>query len=66
MESFSIKGKAGIRAQMFNTSEKKLEMDFILEGDSKSTHILNAVSPAWTASFALAEKVEQIMEKKLA
>ena len=43
-------GKPGIRAQLINLVEKKLEMDFIFEGDDKSWHILNAVSPAFTCS----------------
>ena len=28
-------------------------MDFIVEGDARSTHVLNAVSPAWTSSLAV-------------
>ena len=43
-------GKPGIRAQLINLAEKNLEMDFIYEGDEKSFHILNAVSPAFTCS----------------
>lgn len=46
---------AGIRAQLFDTTTKTLEHDFIVEGDSKSTHVLNAVSPGWTSSLAFAE-----------
>src|SRR5262249_29258636 len=37
-------GKPGIRAQLLNTKTRKLEMDFILEGDKESMHVLNAVS----------------------
>ncbi len=29
--------------------------DFLIEGDTNSTHVLNAVSPAFTASFPFAE-----------
>lgn len=29
--------------------KKKLEMDFVLEGDDRSMHILNAISPAFPA-----------------
>ena len=46
---------AGIRAQLFDTTTKALEQDFIVEGDSESTHVLNAVSPGWTSSLAFAE-----------
>lgn len=48
-------GKVGIRAQLLNIKNSSLVSDFIIEGDSNSTHILNAVSPAFTASFPFAE-----------
>lgn len=32
-------------------------MDFVVRGDRDSTHILNAVSPAWTSSLAVAEHI---------
>jgi (S)-2-hydroxyglutarate dehydrogenase len=44
----------GIRAQLLDKKTLKLEMDFIVEGDNKSLHILNAVSPAFTCSFSFA------------
>jgi L-2-hydroxyglutarate oxidase len=50
-------GKPGIRAQLMNVRTRKLEMDFVLEGDSRSLHVLNAVSPAWTCSLPFAEHV---------
>lgn len=48
---FSKWGEPGIRAQLLNTKTRKLEMDFIVEGDKTTVHILNAVSPAFTASY---------------
>ena len=45
----------GIRAQLLNKKTLKLEMDFIVEGDDRSLHILNAVSPAFTCSFSMAK-----------
>lgn len=48
---------AGIRAQLYDKIEKKLEMDFVIEHGERSTHILNAVSPAFTCSFAFAKYV---------
>lgn len=50
-------GRAGIRAQLMDISTRKLEMDFVLEGDEKSLHILNAVSPGWTCSIPFARHV---------
>ncbi len=50
-------GKPGIRAQLIDLEKRRLEMDFILEGDEKSLHILNAVSPGFTCAFPMAEYV---------
>jgi len=44
-------GRPGIRAQLVNIRKKALEMDFKLEGDDRSFHVLNAVSPAFTCSM---------------
>jgi L-2-hydroxyglutarate oxidase LhgO len=50
-------GPAGIRAQLYHRPTRKLEMDFVVEGDGQSTHVLNAVSPAFTCSLPFAEYV---------
>ena len=56
---------AGIRAQLLDTQRNELVMDFIVEHINHSTHILNAVSPAFTCSFAFAEHVvNQILDQK--
>ena len=52
-------GPPGIRAQLLDLREKKLEMDFVLENDDRSMHILNAVSPAFTCAFPFAEYVRE-------
>lgn len=44
-------GPSGIRAQLLNLKNKSLEMDFVFEGDGKSFHVLNSVSPGWTCSI---------------
>ena len=49
--------KVGIRAQLFNRKSGKLVQDFLLEEGESSTHILNAISPAFTASFELADLI---------
>ena len=41
---------------------KKLEMDFVLEYDDRSMHILNAVSPAFTCALPFAAYVRQKIE----
>jgi len=43
--------RPGIRAQLLNVETFELVQDFVIEGDKASTHILNAVSPAFTGSF---------------
>lgn len=64
---FNKWGPPGIRAQLFNTRERKLEMDFRYEGDHRSFHVLNAVSPAFTCSMPFAEFLfERIEQEKLA
>jgi L-2-hydroxyglutarate oxidase LhgO len=50
-------GKIGLRAQLFDRKEKKLVMDFVIEDGPYSTHILNAISPAFTSSMVFAEVV---------
>lgn len=53
--------KPGIRAQLLNIKDRKLEMDFRIEGDERSLHVLNAVSPAFTCSIPFSKYViEQI------
>lgn len=57
LEHYQRWGKPGIRAQLVDITKQKLEMDFVLEGDGKSMHVLNAVSPAFTCSLPFAEYV---------
>ncbi len=57
VKEFSKWGSSGIRAQLLNIKTKELVMDFVVEGDKESVHVLNAVSPAFTASFPFARWV---------
>jgi L-2-hydroxyglutarate oxidase LhgO len=50
-------GKVGIRAQLYDRERGVLEMDFVIEPGPRSTHVLNAVSPALTCSLSFAEMV---------
>lgn len=47
--------KPGIRAQLIDLQTGRFEMDFKVEKNSNFVHILNAVSPGWTASIPFAE-----------
>jgi L-2-hydroxyglutarate oxidase LhgO len=54
---FTEWSKPGIRAQLMNMKTMELVMDFVVEGDKKTIHVLNAVSPAFTSSFPFAKWV---------
>ncbi|GIW28315.1 MAG: aminobutyraldehyde dehydrogenase [Meiothermus sp.] len=61
-ENYRTWGRPGIRAQLYDHQEKKLVMDFLLEGNGEGLHVLNAISPAWTASMPFAEYVVDRIE----
>ena len=54
---FDTWGKPGIRAQLVSKKTNELVMDFLIEQDDKSMHILNAVSPAWTCALSFSEYI---------
>jgi L-2-hydroxyglutarate oxidase len=56
-EQYRRWGRPGIRAQLLDLRTRTLVMDFLLEGDRTSAHVLNAVSPAWTCSLPFAAHV---------
>ena len=62
---FTKWGRPGIRAQLLNTKTMTLEMDFRFEGDDKSFHILNAVSPAFTCAFPFSKLMVNEIEKNI-
>lgn len=49
--------RPGIRAQLLDKKTLELVQDFIVEGDDRSMHVLNAVSPAFTCSIPFARHV---------
>ncbi|MBF0511968.1 MAG: L-2-hydroxyglutarate oxidase, partial [Candidatus Omnitrophica bacterium] len=49
--------RPGIRAQLLDKSTLNLVQDFVIEGDHKSVHVLNAVSPAFTCAFPFTQYV---------
>lgn len=62
-EHYRTWGRPGIRAQLLDITKRKLEMDFVLEGDHRSMHVLNAVSPAFTCSLPFAAYVCDRIDK---
>lgn len=57
LRGFREWSRPGIRAQLLDIRSRKLVMDFVVEGDETSTHILNAVSPAFTCCFPFARMI---------
>jgi len=49
--------KVGIRAQLVDWDKKELVLDFLVQKEENSIHILNPVSPAFTSSMDLAQKI---------
>lgn len=64
-ENFRTWGKPGIRAQLLDIKSQRLEMDFVIEGDDRSIHILNAVSPAFTCAIPFSRYVCEKIEIEL-
>ena len=46
--------KVGIRSQIFDPKAQSLVNDFVVVDEHRTVHVLNAISPAFTASFAFA------------
>lgn len=47
--------KVGIRPQLVDSETNRLVMDHVVEKTDRSTHVLNAISPAFTGAFAFAD-----------
>jgi L-2-hydroxyglutarate oxidase LhgO len=59
LEDIVVCQKRGIRAQLYDTEKQCLDMDFIVKQHGDNIHVLNAISPAFTSSFAFVEYVIQ-------
>ena len=55
----------GIRSQLLDKEEMKLVMDFVVENGENSTHVLNAVSPAFTSAFSFSKFIVDEVEKAI-
>ena len=49
--------KVGIRAQMLDRETGELVTDFLVQSGPNSTHVLNAISPAFTSAFPFARHI---------
>lgn len=52
-----VRSAPGIRAQLYDKRHKRLVNDFIIEHKQDTIHVLNAVSPAFTSAFAMADYI---------
>ena len=57
MDHIQRSDKVGIRPQLYDKKNHMLVDDFIMLDGPDSTHVINAISPAFTASFALADLI---------
>lgn len=64
-DNYTKWGNPGIRAQLLDIKENKLEMDFVIEGDNKSMHVLNVVSPGFTCSIPFSQYVTKEIHSRL-
>jgi L-2-hydroxyglutarate oxidase LhgO len=55
--------KVGLRHQLINRKTWTMVMDFLSVQDENSFHILNAISPGFTSSMALAKTLADLIEK---
>jgi L-2-hydroxyglutarate oxidase len=49
--------KVGIRAQLFDSKNKELVMDFLVKRHNNTIHVLNAVSPAFTSALSFSKYI---------
>ncbi len=63
VQQFQRWGRPGIRAQLVDRSTMALVNDFRIEKGSRSIHILNAVSPAFTSSLSFASLVADQLDQ---
>jgi (S)-2-hydroxyglutarate dehydrogenase len=50
-------GPAAVYPQVVRKSNSEMIGDFIVEGDEKSIHFINVVSPGWTSALAFTEDI---------
>lgn len=62
LEHYRRWGRPGIRAQLADVEQRRLVMDFVCEGDDRSMHVLNAVSPGFTCSLPFARYVCDLID----
>lgn len=55
MDDLISSSKVGIRAQLVDKEKHELVMDFLVSKTANETHVLNAVSPAFTSAFSFSK-----------
>jgi len=61
VDDYTRWGTPGVRAQLYDKRTRALEMDFVIEHDETSLHILNAVSPGFTCAMSFAEHIVDVV-----
>jgi L-2-hydroxyglutarate oxidase LhgO len=62
VEDLSGISSVGLRAQLVERRTGALVQDFVVEAGESSTHVLNAVSPAFSSALAFAKAVVESIE----
>ena len=59
--------KVGIRPQLFDVQSSTIVDDFVCIDGPSSSHVLNSISPAFTASFSMADLIidEHLLKNKI-
>ena len=65
LEDIEKSNKIGIRSQLLDIKREILVDDFLCIDGPSSTHLLNSISPAFTASFEFADYVLDLILKKI-
>lgn len=59
-EDIAPSSKVGIRPQLVDLESGRMVMDFLVERGESELHVLNAISPAFTSSMALAARLADL------
>lgn len=54
---FTHWGTPGIQPRLYNIKKSEIMDDFLIETSKNSLHVVNSISPAFTASFAIGEHI---------
>ena len=63
-EDYKKWGPPAIFSQLVNSNTSELVEDFIVQGDERSIHFVNIVSPGWTSALAFTQDIAAKIDLK--